>query len=174
MTAPLFHIVLLSPEIPNNTGNIGRTAMATGCRLHVVHPIGFSMDEKARRRAGLDYWKHVDCVEHASWPAFLETERPARAWLFSARAERSHWDAPFRPGDYMLFGRESTGVDPVLRAEVIERWGAACALRLPMRDHPGARSLNLATAVCAAVYEGWRVVEAAAGGESRSRPPEAR
>ena len=68
---PLFHIVLLNPEIPNNTGNIGRTAAALGCRLHVVHPIGFDMDEKARRRAGLDYWHLVDCREHASWEAFF-------------------------------------------------------------------------------------------------------
>lgn len=74
MSEPRFHIVLLNPEIPNNTGAIGRTAAATGCRLHVIHPIGFDMDEKARRRAGLDYWHLVDCKEHESWEAFLESE----------------------------------------------------------------------------------------------------
>src|SRR5688572_9230356 len=74
MPSPLFNLVLLNPEIPNNTGNIGRTAMATGCRLHVIHPIGFDMSEKARRRAGLDYWDLVDCVEHESWEQFLEKE----------------------------------------------------------------------------------------------------
>src|SRR5687767_14186516 len=74
LSTPLFNLVLLNPEIPNNTGNIGRTAMATGCRLHVVHPIGFDMSEKARRRAGLDYWHLVDCVEHESWESFVETE----------------------------------------------------------------------------------------------------
>ena len=72
--APLLHIVLIHPEIPNNTGNIGRTAAALGCRLHVVHPIGFEMDEKARRRASLDYWHLVDCVEHASFEAFVHSE----------------------------------------------------------------------------------------------------
>ena len=76
---PRLHVVLFQPQIPNNTGNIGRTCMATGCRLHVVHPIGFGMDEKARRRAGLDYWEHVDCVEHASWDAFLAAEQIGRA-----------------------------------------------------------------------------------------------
>lgn len=163
LTEPLFHLVLLHPEIPNNTGNIGRTAMATGCRLHVIHPLGFSMDEKARRRAGLDYWEHVDCVEHASWTAFLERERPARLWLFTTKASTCHWDAPYRRGDYLLFGRETSGVGPEIRDEILERWGAlgtdGPALRLPMVEHPAARSLNLATAVCAAVYEAWRVVE---------------
>lgn len=157
---PLFNIVLLHPEIPNNTGNIGRTAMATGCRLHVIHPIGFSMDEKAFRRAGLDYWPHVDCVQHPSWEAFLERENPARLWLFTTRCERSYWNAPFRRGDYLLFGKETAGVDDAVLAEVQARWGAECSLRLPMVAAPAARSLNLATAVCAAVYEGWRVVEA--------------
>ena len=88
MDDPLFHVVLHRPEIPNNTGNIGRTAAATGCRLHIVHPIGFDMSEKARRRAGLDYWEQVDCREHAAWESFLETERPARLWLLTTRAER--------------------------------------------------------------------------------------
>src|SRR6185503_5424823 len=74
MANPRFHIVLLNPEIPNNTGNIGRTAAATGCRLHIIHPIGFDMSEKARRRAGLDYWHLVDCVEHESWEAFVRNE----------------------------------------------------------------------------------------------------
>jgi len=157
--APLFHIVLLNPEIPNNTGNVGRTAMATGCRLHVIHPIGFSMDEKARRRAGLDYWEHVECVEHDSWAAFLERERPERLWLFTAKAAHDHWGAGYRRGDYLLFGRETDGVGAAIQAEVEGRWGAGASRRLPMVSHPAARSLNLATAVCTAVYEGWRVVE---------------
>ncbi|MFO0873238.1 MAG: tRNA (cytidine(34)-2'-O)-methyltransferase [Phycisphaerales bacterium] len=160
---PLFHIVLLHPEIPNNTGNIGRTALATGCRLHVVHPIGFSMDEKARRRAGLDYWEHVDCVEHASWEAFLERERPLRLWLFTTKATRSHWDADFRRGDHLLFGKETKGVDEATHEFVRRRWGDDHRLILPMVTDPRARSLNLATAVCAAVYEGWRQVAAGRG-----------
>ena len=106
MTAPPpLNLVLLNPEIPNNTGNIGRTAAATGCRLHIVHPISFQMDEKARRRAGLDYWDLVDCREHASWAAFLEAETPERLWLYTTKASRPHWEASFQPSDHMLFGR---------------------------------------------------------------------
>ena len=107
---PLANIVLLHPEIPNNTGNIGRTAAALGCRLHIVHPIGFDMDEKARRRAGLDYWHLVDCQEHASWEDFLATEAPKRLWLLSARTRHGgpatpHFGAVFARGDYLLFGK---------------------------------------------------------------------
>ncbi|MDZ4754661.1 MAG: tRNA (cytidine(34)-2'-O)-methyltransferase [Phycisphaerae bacterium] len=158
---PAFNIVLLHPEIPNNTGNIGRTAAATGCRLHVIHPIGFDMDEKARRRAGLDYWHLVDCREHASWDAFLAAEAPLRLWLFTTRATRPHWQAQFTRGDYLLFGRETRGVDDAVHATVAERWGADHRIALPMVPIPEARSLNLATAAAVAVYEGLRQLEAA-------------
>lgn len=154
--SPPLNLVLLNPEIPNNTGNIGRTAAATGCRLHIIHPISFQMDEKARRRAGLDYWDLVDCREHGSWEAFLEAEAPERLWLYTTKASRPHWEAAFRPGDYMLFGRETTGVPESVRAWVAERYGAEALLTLPMVEDPRARSLNLATAVCAAAYEGLR------------------
>ena len=89
MSEPLLNIVLLHPQIPNNTGNVGRTAAVTGCRLHIVHPIAFDMSEKARRRAGLDYWHLVDCREHASWDAYLERERPTRAWLYTTGSTRA-------------------------------------------------------------------------------------
>jgi tRNA (cytidine/uridine-2'-O-)-methyltransferase len=153
---PRFHLVLVHPEIPNNTGAIGRTAAATGCRLHVVHPIGFDMGESARRRAGLDYWHLVDCVEHESWEAFVAREgldRPdARLWLYTTKATQPHWEAELRQGDYLLFGCETTGPP-----EAVERWaGPARSVALPMVDVPGARSLNLANAVCAGVYEGLR------------------
>ena len=95
---PRLNIVLLHPEIPNNTGAIGRTAAATGCRLHVVHPIGFDMGERARRRAGLDYWHLVDCVEHESWEAFssARASRPdARIWLYTTSSARPHWEVAF-------------------------------------------------------------------------------
>jgi tRNA (cytidine/uridine-2'-O-)-methyltransferase len=156
LAEPRLNIVLVHPEIPGNTGAVGRTAAATGCRLHVVHPIGFDMGEPARRRAGLDYWHLVDCVEHASWDAFVETERlaapGARVWLFTTGATRLHWDAAFAPGDYLLFGCETTGAPESVRA-----WaGEARSLTLPMIDDPGARSLNLANAVTAVVYEGLR------------------
>ena len=102
MADPPFHIVLLNPEIPNNTGNIGRTAAATGCRLHIVRPIGFDMSEKTRRRAGLDYWHLVDCAEHESWESFLANQRPGRLWLYTTKADRPHWEADLRAGDYLL------------------------------------------------------------------------
>lgn len=153
---PRFHVVLFRPQIPNNTGNIGRTCMATGCRLHVVHPIGFDMDEKARRRAGLDYWDAVDCVEHASWEVFLRTERPARLWLYTTKGARPHWEASFAEGDYLLFGQENGGVPDDLHGWVDATFGEGHRLTLPMLPDPRARSLNLATAVACGVYEGLR------------------
>ncbi len=99
MGEPRFHIVLLNPQIPNNTGNIGRTAAATGCRLHVIHPLGFDMSEKARRRAGLDYWHLVDCREHDCWQAFLQREQPRRLRLYTTRSDRPHWGADLALGD---------------------------------------------------------------------------
>jgi tRNA (cytidine/uridine-2'-O-)-methyltransferase len=154
MGEPRFHIVLLNPQIPNNTGNIGRTAAATGCRLHVVHPLGFDMSEKARRRAGLDYWHLVDCREHADWEAFLETQRPRRLWLYTTKSDRPHWGADLAAGDYLLFGTETTGVPDDVHRWVERTQGPDHRITLPMAR--GARSLNLATVVCAAVYEGLR------------------
>lgn len=155
---PLLHIVLLNPEIPNNTGNIGRTAAALGCRLHIVHPIGFDMDEKARRRAGLDYWHLVDCVEHASWEAFLASEQPKRLFLFTARTTRSYYDAAFDRGDYLLFGKESAGVGPEVTAWVEQQYGPSAAVQIPMPATDGVRSLNLATTVAIAGYEAYRQI----------------
>lgn len=156
VSEPRLNIVLVNPEIPGNTGSVGRTAAATGCRLHVVHPIGFDMGEPARRRAGLDYWHLVDCREHASWDAFVAAEGldapGARIWLFTAEAPGLYWDAAFAPGDFLLFGCETVGAP-----EHVRRWaGEHRSLSLPMVDDPGARSLNLANAVTAAVYEGLR------------------
>jgi len=154
MTDPLLNIVLICPQIPNNTGNIGRTAMATGCRLHLVHPIAFDLDEKAVRRAGLDYWHLLDVKEHASWEAFLENEKPKNAWLFTTKTEKPLWEARFSKGDYFLFGSEQHGVPN----EIHDWVGEQASLTLPMVND--ARSLNLATAVCAAVYEGFRQLNA--------------
>jgi tRNA (cytidine/uridine-2'-O-)-methyltransferase len=148
------HIVLLSPEIPNNTGTIGRTAAAAGSVLHVIHPIGFDMSEKARRRAGLDYWHMVDCREHSSWDAFLEAEQPERLWVMSAKADRPVWEAELRGGDYLLFGCESEGLPAHVQQWATDRWGGGCLLGLPVT--PPARSLNLACAVTAVVYEAAR------------------
>jgi tRNA (cytidine/uridine-2'-O-)-methyltransferase len=153
---PRLNIVLLNPEIPNNTGNIGRTAAATGSRLHIIHPIGFDMSEKARRRAGLDYWHLVDCREHESWEAFLSAERPSRVWLYTTKSNRPHWRAAMARGDYLLFGKETQGVPAQIHEWVVSTYGDDHRVTLPMA--PGARSLNLATAVCAAVYEGLRQI----------------
>jgi tRNA (cytidine/uridine-2'-O-)-methyltransferase len=152
---PHFEIVLVEPEIPNNTGNIGRTAAATGCRLHVVHPLGFDMDEKARRRAGLDYWHLVDCREHQDW-AQCEEAVPGPGWLFTARGGRPHWDVPFDLGDRLIFGKESAGVGPAFQTAFEARHGVERVVSLPMVIQPGVRSLNLATAVAIVVYEGLR------------------
>ncbi len=164
---PRLHIVLLTPEIPQNTGNIGRTVAAfprsvdgAGCRLHIIHPISFEMTEKAFRRAGLDYWHLVDWREHDSWNAFLETESPKRGrlWLYTTRATRPHWDATFQEGDYLLFGRETKGVPQEIQEWVAQRHGDDHRIALPM--DPAARSLNLSTVVCAAAYEALRQLEA--------------
>ena len=161
MPDPLFHIVLLNPEIPNNTGNIGRTAAATGCRLHIVRPVSFDMSEKALRRAGLDYWRLVDCIVHDDWDAFLESQRPRprSLWLYTTKSDRPHWKAGFRAGDYMLFGRETTGAPEAIHEWVDRTWGPDHRLTLPMVADPRARSLNLSTVVCAAVYEGLRQLD---------------
>lgn len=166
---PRFEIILLNPEIPNNTGNIGRTAAATGCRLHVVHPIGFDMGEKALRRAGLDYWSQVDCVEHQSW-ADCDRSVDGGSWLLTARQGRPIWDATFEPGDRLIFGRESDGVGPDFTRDFEANHGADRILTLPMVDAPGIRSLNLATTVAVVVYEGLRQLRARPGsGPSATR-----
>lgn len=146
---PLFHVVLHEPEIPNNAGNIGRTCVATGSRLHLIRPLGFDTDEKACRRAGLDYWPRLGVREHDSWDRYLHDARPDRLWLFTTAGDRSIFDADLRRGDHLVFGKETAGLPRALLARYPER-----LVVLPMI--PGERSLNLATAVCAAVYEGVR------------------
>jgi tRNA (cytidine/uridine-2'-O-)-methyltransferase len=146
---PLFDVVLVEPEIPNNTGNIGRTCVAAGCRLHLIHPLGFDTSEKACRRAGLDYWPRLDLHEHASWDRYLADAAPKGVWLFSTKATRDLYSADLRRGDAFIFGKETRGLPDSILAAYPER-----ALRLPMMADE--RSLNLATVVCAAVYEGIR------------------
>lgn len=149
---PLLHLVLDRPEIPNNTGNIGRTALAVGARLHLIHPLGFDLSEKACRRAGLDYWPHLDWCEHPSFEAYAASP-PGRVWLFTTHADRLHWDAPIAPGDHLLFGRETAGAGPEVHRWIEETQGPGHRLRLPMVRRPEARSLNLATAVAIAAYD---------------------
>ena len=143
---PTFHVALYHPEIPPNTGNVGRLCVAIGAVLHVVHPIPFSMDEKAVRRAGLDYWRHVRLVEHTDEDAFWAWADGRRIHLFSAHGQAPHTEAPYALGDVLLFGRETVG----LPLELVERYGA---YRIPMANGP-IRSLNLANAVAVACYAG--------------------
>jgi tRNA (cytidine/uridine-2'-O-)-methyltransferase len=141
--------VLVEPEIPNNTGNIGRTCVATGCALHLVHPLGFDVSERACRRAGLDYWPRLDVRHHDSWPGYLASERPGAFWLLTTKARRSVFDISFSRGDALVFGKETAGLDGSILAAHADR-----CITLPMT--PDERSLNLATVVCATVYEGVR------------------
>lgn len=119
------------------------------------------MSEKALRRAGLDYWHLVDCREHPSWESFLTTEQPSRMWLMTTKASRPIWDAELSSGDYLLFGRETRGVDEATHRWMDERYGPDHRLLLPMVPIPAARSLNLATAAAIAVYEGLRQLRTA-------------
>lgn len=147
---PLLHVVLHEPEIPNNTGNIGRSCVALGAALHLIHPLGFDLSEKACRRAGLDYWRRLDVVGHAGWGAYASATAGARRFLFTARARVSAFDVEFRPGDHLVFGRESVGLPP----EIVSDPAAGTAVALPMLS--GERSLNVATVVCVAMYEALR------------------
>lgn len=175
---PLFNVVLVEPEIPNNTGNIGRTCVATHCALHLIRPLGFDTSEKACRRAGLDYWPRLNPAEHANFEAYrracfgdlslsmapagananrseavsvdraLQPEHD-RVWLFTTKRGIPFYSATFNPGDHLIFGKETRG----LSDDLLNRYPARL-VTFPMAE--GERSLNLATAVCAAVYEGLR------------------
>jgi tRNA (cytidine/uridine-2'-O-)-methyltransferase len=147
----MFHLVLVHPEIPHNTGSAGRLALATGSRLHLVRPLGFSLDDKQLKRAGLDYWREVDL---RLWDSLAELQAAAdpaaRFWLLSTKAATAHWDADFQDGDYLVFGCETKGLPEALVREAGER-----AVRIPMVAG-GTRSLNLSTAIAVAVYEALR------------------
>jgi len=147
--APL-HIVLVEPEIPPNTGNIARLCAATGTHLHLVHPLGFSVDEKAVRRAGLDYWHLVQVTEHESFAKFEQSlPADARTFLFTGKTSRSFLEVSYKPGDYLVFGKESTG----LSTEVLERRDKDL-VAIPTLGE--VRSLNLANCAALGVYEALR------------------
>jgi tRNA (cytidine/uridine-2'-O-)-methyltransferase len=141
------HIALYHPEIPQNTGNIGRLCLATDATLHLVHPLSFDTSEKAVRRAGLDYWKHVRVVEHPTEEAFWAWVGDRRVHLYSSHGAQPYTACAFQPGDILLFGKESVGLPP----ELIEARGA---WRIPMFG--GTRSLNLANSAAIVVYEALR------------------
>jgi tRNA (cytidine/uridine-2'-O-)-methyltransferase len=148
----MFHIVLVQPEISPNTGNVIRLAANTGCSLHLIEPLGFRMEDRLLRRAGLDYHEYASVQRHACWRAWLDACQPdpARCFAFSTRGQGDFASVPWQPGDWLLFGSESAG----LPAELLQQIAPARRVRLPMR--PGQRSLNLSNAVAVAVFEAWR------------------
>ena len=149
----MFHIVLVEPQIPPNTGNIGRLCIATRTQLHLVEPLGFDISEKAVRRAGLDYWKHINLIMHNSYTDFRSSVNPkAQLWFFTKFAKKSLFEAKFKDGDYLIFGRETTG----LPQEVSANESPDQLLRIPMPGGDIVRSLNLAGAAHVAIYEAMR------------------
>ena len=168
----MFHIVLVQPEIPPNTGNIIRLAANTGCTLHLVAPLGFQMDDKLLRRAGLDYHEWAQVQHHSDWAALRRAQQALHAaggpeggtadgtakgpattppgYALTTRGTRCHTEVAWRPGDWLVFGRESSGLPP----EVRDVFAPAQRVRLPML--PGQRSLNLSNAVAVVVFEAWR------------------
>jgi tRNA (cytidine/uridine-2'-O-)-methyltransferase len=156
----LFHVVLYRPEIPQNTGNIGRLCALTRTRLHLIHPLGFSITDRHLRRSGMDYWYSLDLHQHADWQSFMQSpERPKRLWLFTTKATRSYWDATFEPGDGLLFGQESAGCPPDIHQQV----GDDHCITIP-HTNPQLRSHNLSNCAAVGLYEairqatvaGWR------------------
>lgn len=149
MPEPLLNVVLYQPDIPQNAGNIGRTCVAVGAKLWLVRPLGFRLDEKHLRRAGMDYWQHLDWEAVESWEE-IERRLPSRnVWCLTKFATRLAWDAQFQRGDILLFGSETRGLPESLRTRY-----AASNLKLPMREE--VRSLNLASTVNTIVYEAVR------------------
>lgn len=149
----MFTVVLVQPEIPPNTGNVIRLTANTATELHLVEPLGFRMDDRELKRAGLDYHEYAQVRVHAGWThcrAALDAPSPRRYFALTTSATRSLYDATFLPGDVLVFGRESAG----LPADVLAAFAPEQRLAIPMR--PGVRSLNLSNAVAVTVYEAWR------------------
>jgi len=147
----MIHVVLFQPEIPQNTGNIGRMCALTRSRLHLIHPLGFKITDRNLRRAGMDYWFSLDVHEHSDWAAFRASPAaPRRLWLFTTRAGTGFWDVSFADGDGLVFGNEGSGAPEWLHGEL-----AATRVTIP-HANPELRSLNLSTAAGIAAYEALR------------------
>lgn len=148
----MFHIVLVHPEIPPNTGNVIRLAANTGCTLHLVEPLGFSMEDKHMRRAGLDYHEYAPVLRHTDWATFLNNAKPnpERMFAMTTKGSSTAHDTAFLPGDWFVFGSETSG----LPVDIRESFPLAQRLRLPMRADQ--RSLNLSNSVAVITYEAWR------------------
>jgi len=145
-----FHIVLFEPEIPPNTGNIIRLCANTPCQLHVIEPLGFELDDKRLRRAGLDYGEWKDIQRHANWESFMEGQAPQRLWALTTKGSVGYTTVDFQPGDYLVFGPETRG----LPDSILEQAGADRRVRIPMLEN--SRSMNLSNSVSVIVYEAWR------------------
>lgn len=147
----MLHVVLYQPEIPHNTGAVGRLCLATGARLHLIHPLGFSLEDKHLKRAGLDYWKEVDVQEWPDYETLRAAAAPGAQWCyFTTKATRPHWDADLLGETYIVFGRETRGLpETLLHQHPDQCW------RIPMRSE-STRSLNLSTSVGIVLYEGLR------------------
>lgn len=143
------HIILHQPEIPANTGNIGRTCVATGTSLHLIEPLGFHLDEKSIRRAGMDYWNKLNVSRYMNYRDFLEKHPGAKIWMATTKARRCYTEVSFDPDDYIMFGRESAGIPEELLVEHEEN-----CIRIPML--PDIRSLNLSNSVAIVLYEALR------------------
>ena len=142
-----FTVVLIEPEIPSNTGNIARTCVATGSFLELVEPLGFSISDKALKRAGLDYWPYLKLKTYKSWEAWIQKQQPDKLWMFSVRGQQSLYEANFRPGDKLVFGKETKGLPKKLLKEYR-------SLRVPFEGP--VRSLNLSNVATLALYEALR------------------
>lgn len=143
------HIVLYQPEIPQNTGNIGRTCVATGTSLHLIEPLGFRINEKELRRAGMDYWEHLDVTRYINYEEFLEKHPGAKIWMASTKAKHTYTEVEYGPDDFIMFGRESAGIPEEILVENEEN-----CIRIPML--PAIRSLNLSNSAAIVLYEALR------------------
>lgn len=153
----MLHIVLFQPEIAPNTGNVGRMCALTRSRLHLIHPLGFVINDRNLRRAGMDYWRALDVHEHPNWEAFRASPHaPRRLWLFTTKTETSFWDVRFAEEDGLVFGNEGSGAPDWLHEEL-----KATRLTIP-HENPDLRSLNLSTAAGIACYEALRQLRHAA------------
>ena len=146
----MFHIALFEPEIPPNTGNIIRLCANTGCQLHLIHPLGFELDDTRLKRAGLDYGEYADVKQHENFDAFMSAVEPARVFGLSTKGTQSFYDVAYQPGDVFLFGPETRGLPEDIR----KRLGTNRILRMPMLAD--SRSLNLSNTAAIVVYEAWR------------------
>ena len=148
----MLNIVLVEPEIPQNCGNIARTCAATGCRLHLVRPLGFDISEKAVKRAGLDYWNLVEVIDYENLDDFFNRNKVDQMWCLSTKAPKAYTEVTYTDGDYLFFGKETKG----LPEEFLEAHRESC-VRIPMRSE--ARSLNLSNAVAITVFEALRQLD---------------